>query len=463
MCTAVGSLDLDKSSRNATYNFAVSLICDVEEMDLKAKRVLYPSLVISFAKQRRVFLGRFAHKLYDLMVENEFEMKLGWLIKLLSLSKYNRQDDLPYDDILQRIVDMGGTPNLSVVLPVIHNMFPYTDTTKMRVVLQALIDIEKAKRHGKNENNHNPYKKDFNRIDMSTLEMISTSAARMSDALLILLVWDVLGISGYQPSETIFENTVLAFAADPENGLPQAFVALESMKDYGYKPSRALLRSFSYFIRNKLSTVDDALDIVLQKTAEIDDDNGTAMEGSSLLSLESLNVVMSGYAERGEVEQTLDIIQIMDENDIAPNKDSFSFAIEVLGKDIHRRKLMDDSSRIHRNLEIADSILNRMEKCSIEPSSFIIRQYIELLCLAGEVEIATDVVEKRIVDENDQLSLMVCNKTIYRVALENLSNGSIEKAKEIAEMMSEPNPTLLRKITSKEQRMTHLAKIQMEV
>jgi hypothetical protein len=29
--------------------------------------------------------------------------------------------------------------------------------------------------------------------------------------------------------------------------------------------------------------------------------------------------------------------------------------------------------------------------------------------------------------------------------------------------MSEPNPTLLRKITSKEQRMTHLAKIQMEV
>ncbi|KAL3919989.1 MAG: hypothetical protein SGILL_003479, partial [Bacillariaceae sp.] len=397
ICNAVGALDLDKSSRKETYSFVEKLLSEVEDMDTEAKCLLYPSLVIAFAKQRRVFLGRFAHQVYDAMVENGFEMRLGWLIKVLSLSRYNRQDDLPFHDILARAVRMGGTPHSSVVLPAIHNMFPYTDTHKMTVALQALVDIETARAQEKAKGDGGSFQNDLARIDVSTLEMISTSAAKMGDSSLMMLVWDVLAASGNRPTETIFENTVLAFAANSEDGLLQAFVALESMREYGHKPSRALLRSFSYLIRNELSTVDYALDVLLQSINDSADDDSN----NNLLSLESLNVVMSGYAERGETKQTLDLLALMDQNNIQPNEDSYSFAIEVLGKDIHRRKMTDDPSHVHRNLEIADKILTRMEGSGIEASSFVIRQYIELLCLAGEVDTATTVVEKIVAGDGD--------------------------------------------------------------
>ncbi|KAG7353908.1 PPR: pentatricopeptide repeat domain containing protein [Nitzschia inconspicua] len=447
LCLAIREMEYNKKNtgQNGTkddvYKFISALLNDIEDMTVTEQQVLYPILIVSLTTQRRVFVGRFAHRAYDTMAERGLTMDIGWLAKLLSLTKYNRQDDLPYHDILSRLVQIGGTPHSTLVMPVIHNMFPYMDREKMNIALQALLKLETERK------NHGPADhRDTFRIDVSTLEMISNSAATVGDANLILLVWELLDISDHDPTETIFENTILAFASQA-NGLHRAFVALESMKEYGLKPSRALIRSFSYIIRSEMSTIEEGLEILLQSREE----GGVG----NLLSLESLNVIMSGYAERGDPEQALEILRIMGENGIQPNEDSFSFAIEVLGKDIHRRGLEGDQSHVLRNLETADLILTRMERDNILPSSFVIRQYVELLCQVGEVDTATSVVEDCL-SSDCEAELIVCNKSLYRVALANAEAGNCRKAKDLAGKMSEKVPVLGRKIQSKEQRHNHL-------
>jgi pentatricopeptide repeat protein len=274
--------------------------------------------------------------------------------------------------------------------------------------------------------------------------MISTGAARAANSSLILLIWDVLEVCHYKPTEMIYENTVVAFASE-EGGLRQAFAALASMKEDGYNPSRPLIRSLSLAIRSNRQVVDNALQILLRDY--------------SLLSLESLNVVMSCYAERGDTEQALEILTIMENNNIKPDVDSYSFAIEVLGKNIHSRKKTDDSSYLHRSVEIAGSILTKMEQDGLFPSADVVRNYVELLCLVGEVETATSVVEDFLSGRTDAAHACVNNKAIYRVAIANAEVGNIEKAKELAKQTSEDIPILHRKIRSSEQRWLHLAEI----
>jgi pentatricopeptide repeat protein len=260
------------------------------------------------------------------------------------------------------------------------------------------------------------------------------------------LVWDLLKVYEYIPTETLLENTVLAFASQP-NGLHRAFVAMESMKEYGFVPSRALIRSFSYLIRNESSTVDGALDILLSSQEQGD-------VVSNLVSLESLNVVMSGYSERGDTEQAMEVLNLMKQFNIQPNEDSYSFALEVLGKEIHRKHLQDDPSHVHRSLETADLVLTKMEKDGINPSSFVVRQYVELLCQTKQVGTATALVEDCLSDEKNK-DRLVCNKSLYRVALANAAVGNCQKAKELAGHMSEQIPLLRRIIHSKEQRHNH--------
>lgn len=457
ICNSISNLEFgqggqkDGASKDDVYQFVLSMVRDIEGMIPEEQQVLYPMLIVSLVTQRRVFLGRFAHRAYDAMVDGGLEMEFGWLVKMLSCSKYNRQDDLPYHDILARLVDMGGTPHSSIVMPVIHNMFPYTDSEKMHVALQALVDLETTRKSNNGRWYHHQtmrsFPRDTFRIDMSTLEMISHSAAKVGDAALILLVWDLLDMSGYEPTETIFENTILAFASQPD-GLHRAFVALASMREHGLEPTRPLIRSFSYLIRPDPSIIDDGLELLLQNRG--DGDIG------KLLSLDSLNVIMASYAERGDVEQALEMLKIMEENGIKANKDSYSFAIEVLGKSIHRRSLEGDFLDIQSNLEIADLILTRMEKDGVEPSSFLIRQYVELLCQTGDVDTATSVVESCSSPTDRGGNGIVCNKSIYRVALANAEMGNYEKARELAGMMSEEVPILHRKIRSKEQRYQHV-------
>lgn len=246
LCNVVSYLDPRLLSQRKMVRFVETLLTELDAMDEDIKRQLYPNLTASLVAQRSVSIGPYAGKLYKYMVANDFELAPGWLNKLLSSSKYNRQEDLPFHDVLARVVATGEFPHPLSTLPVIHNMFPYTDTAPICVALQGFLDIQTKSLEQNNEKVSALYKQYS--IDRSTLEMISAGAAHSGDPELILLVWEVLEMAGYKPTEQIYENTVVAFACR-RDGLHQAFAAVAAMKDEGFDVSRALIRSFSRAIR----------------------------------------------------------------------------------------------------------------------------------------------------------------------------------------------------------------------
>jgi hypothetical protein len=242
LCKSVALLDPQDSFQKDIQNFVHTLLKEVGQMDMDIKRELYPKLVTAFVMQRTVSVGKYAGAIYDQMTKNEFRMSPGWLLNLLSLSKYNRQDDMPFHDVLATLVATGYRPNPQIVLRAIHNMFPFGNSEASRVSLQAVLELIQQE-----PNEDSPYAQAEYRLDMGTLEAMSVGAAKSGDSKFILLLWDVMDQLAYKPTEAIYENTIVAFAAS--DNLENAFAAMASMEAEGFPVSRALVRSFSQCIR----------------------------------------------------------------------------------------------------------------------------------------------------------------------------------------------------------------------
>ena len=162
-----------------------------------------------------------------------------------------------------------------------------------------------------------------------------------------------------------------------------------------------------------------------------------------ILSVESMNVILSSYAERGDYYDVDANLQLMKEMGINPNEDSFSFAMEALGKHLLRTDRKSRHTIQEDILGNADNVLVQMEEYGISPNVHIVRNYIELLCLAGEVATATNVVNSCI--ETGSRS-SVNNKTLYRVAMANVNDGNYDAAVYLSSLMTESMPVLDRKI-----------------
>ncbi|CAJ1958464.1 unnamed protein product [Cylindrotheca closterium] len=443
LCNSVASLDPRQYPQRKMVHFVECLLRDLEEMENDQKAQLLPNLIVSLVRQRSVSIGPYANTLYDYMISNEMEMTPGWLNKLLSSSKYNRQEDLPFHDVLARLISKGFPPHPLTSIPVVHNMFPYTDTQQMRVALQALLDLH-ASFDEDVDPSSNAAMYEHYKIDRSTLEMISTGAAQKGDPELIMLVWEVLETLGYNPTEHLFENTIVAFACN-ESALVDAFAAVSAMKEAGFEVSRALIRSVSRAIRSKRWHVTNAFELLTESNQE------------DLICLENFNIVMSSYAERGDVNDVLRVMQTIRDIDLQPNQDSYAFAMEVLGKDLHRRKSSKDKSLVHKNIEKASSLLASMEEEGVQPSADFVRNYVELLCMGNELNTATELIQDCLA--TDGMRSVISNKTLYRAAIAHADVGNMDIAKGLAAQTSELIPVLIRKIKSKEQRFLHLKSI----
>ena len=245
LCSTIGSIEPSYKQRGDMKRFVNELINDVLAMDKKWKQELLPKIIAGLAAQRNVRVGAYARDLYLHMVNNEYEIRPGWLKQLLNLSKYNRQDDLPFDDIMERLAAADTLPHPLPVIAAVHNMFPFTDSEKMCRTLRALLHFQE---HNILTNFSMYSSVDEIRIDLDCLEAISMGAAQTGSVEMILLVWDILIQCNYEPTEAIFESTVIAFATGGGQ-LYSALGAIVSMKEYGYEVPRSLQRSFSLVLR----------------------------------------------------------------------------------------------------------------------------------------------------------------------------------------------------------------------
>lgn len=176
----------------------------------------------------------------------------------------------------------------------------------------------------------------------------------------------------------------------------------------------------------------------------------------------ALNVLMAAYAERGNVDITLNLLEEFYKNEMAPDVDSFTFALEAVGKATARmvkneklRMAPEKKARaIESYLSVADSILSRMEEPqgpegkTIVPTNHLIRNYVEFLCLVKQVGTATDVVVDALEREaeSEDAPNIVDNKIILRVAIANAEEGNFDMARRLAASVSEPLPFMDAKI-----------------
>jgi hypothetical protein len=168
-----------------------------------------------------------------------------------------------------------------------------------------------------------------------------------------------------------------------------------------------------------------------------------------------LNAILSGGAERGDIDRSLSLLDEFARNDVRPDADSYSYALEALGKHLSRRTRKPAGPDVEGQcLETAGSLLTMMEDQGVAPTHHVIREYVELLCRTGQVDVATGVVLDSMglesADEEDGPMPLVSSKVIYRVATANLQQKKFDVARRLASCSSEPIPWLLRAIEKQE-------------
>jgi hypothetical protein len=238
-CDALRYMDPEKHRYSDIHKLVRGLVMDLQQLDRVGKEQCYPVLVSALVSQKSVSVGDFARLAYQYMIQHNFDVGAGYWEHLLSMSRYFRQKDLPYASILRRIVDMGRRPDPVTALAALENLFPYTDVDATYTALKAIVDLQSTAK---------PEDEFQYMVDISALEVIGAAAARRGHFVLCLLIWDLVDLLGYKPTEAIFENTIMAFAVEPTT-YGNAFTVMADMEANGYEPSRALIRGFSVNLR----------------------------------------------------------------------------------------------------------------------------------------------------------------------------------------------------------------------
>jgi hypothetical protein len=243
VCNTVRHLDPYRNADIDCRELIRSIMSDVRRMDRPGQEMCLPVLLSALITQRGTAIGKlFAPPLYKYITEEDFSLPPGYWIHLLSLSKYNRQDDIPFEDVLERAIATGRLITPALILNVLDNIFPYSDMKKTKRMLDAILQLQHA------VVSNNLPSSDQYYVDIERLEMIGSTAACQGHSDVNLLVWDMIDVLQYEPTEAIYENTIVSFVMNPFT-YREAFSVMGDMEKAGFVPSRALIRSISAHLR----------------------------------------------------------------------------------------------------------------------------------------------------------------------------------------------------------------------
>jgi hypothetical protein len=255
-----------------------------------------------------------------------------------------------------------------------------------------------------------------------------------------------------EPSISIYESTAVAFIHQPEK-YSNAFAVLEEMQSRNWTPPRSLIRSMSSIIRESTDNITIGLETVMNDVDEFISMPGTLEErqSESPFPLAAFNVILSALGERGDFDRSTQMMRTVEEAALPVDADTFSFAFEALGKHIsfnlrHRRSGQDEGRRYV--VSRAMQYLAMMESRQIAPTLHVIREYVELLCWADDIETATQVVMDAL---NSDGAVSVSNKTLYRVAMGNAHHNKFDRARKLATMGTEDMSFLIDRINKAEE------------
>lgn len=415
LCQSIGDLLTSHETSCKTKTTVLRLRHDCEQMPREKQQVLLPILLESMVTTGVGSVRVQSIALYDYLCKHDFDLSPSLLERLLAKSRY-WSDDLPYHKVLQRLAESEAPLlNANAVTQALANLFPFTDADKTLVAVKAILDIV-------SRGNTNV------RIDRGMLEQILAGAARVGNYELGLATWDLIESLGYKPTESLFESMIQAFSMGYKQD-HRVFSCLAGMEDYGYIPSRALIRSVSRSLRYSINRVDNAYRFITNQV------NGCRP------SLVSLNVIMSACAECGDVERTFSVLfDDFPRYNIEPNEDSFSFAMEALAVNARAQEAAFDKKSL---LEAAEDLLDMMSARNVAVDRHVFHEYIRVLLNSGDLETATastfDVIGTKAFEVDNKTIVILINSLC-------VASGSFDLARQLASLTTEPLPFLLKKI-----------------
>jgi pentatricopeptide repeat protein len=300
----------------------------------------------------------------------------------------------------------GHQPNVATAISVLQNLFPFDNFDATMMVMEAINTLQS--------------KSTAYQVDVGTLEMITAAASSRGRHHICLKAWDILEAQGLRPTETIYENTITAFAMGfRQDG--NCFAVLGEMEAQGYKPSRALIRSITRSLRFSVGRVDNAYHTLIYNEIE-----------GAKVTVSSLNTILSGCAELGDPDRAFAMFQDFANFDLEPDEDTYSFMMESLSKATGPERPLDDAA-VEGYLKAAESLLDMMVTKNVKVNRHTLHFYVHTLGNLGKMDAA-----KNAVLDAFEAGLGVENKTLSLIISACGDRGDLEMARWLCSKLSEP-------------------------
>lgn len=110
LCQQVGKVPWKIAQSGQFTKFCHDLREELIELPQEGhyQRRCFPIFLVSLVQQPMHRVGRMARGLYNFMEANDYPLSVGKMCHILAVTKYTRQDDLPFPTILARIVKEGA-------------------------------------------------------------------------------------------------------------------------------------------------------------------------------------------------------------------------------------------------------------------------------------------------------------------------------------------------------------------
>ncbi|KAL7541638.1 hypothetical protein ACHAXR_011073 [Thalassiosira sp. AJA248-18] len=381
--------------------------------------ILLPALVVNLSEHQDTTIKCCAKPIMEYILDSQFPILSPEIYDhMLGRTTHGRTgpDYIPHHRVLSWLVSNGYTPKRENVINVLQCYHPFRDLEATHDILTSILKLQSE--------NDSPSDAEDYRIDLGTLEAISMASARKNIEL-NLLVWDLVEQSGYNPTESMFEDVVMSFAATRQDN--HMYAALVDMEKNGFAPSPALLRYVALQIANLKWTHQKRLDHSYKVL--------TWHENEHMRSTHTMNILIVGYGMRRDINSAFLVFEDCARFNIAPDASTFTFLMEALYIDTKDRfPHLVSKAKPQYNPEDRDDvvgaaqvILDAMAEAGVPKSKHFVHEHVRLLCVLGLVEEAN-----LVLDEAITTGAPVHPGTLFVLATKLADTGDFEMAYAVA-------------------------------
>jgi len=421
------------------------------------------SQVLEYAARQDPFAAKFRGRHVFNYVEGQGNIKFAEEQEIYHRSDEPRRNGenyyapLPVDDILKELVfNHGIRPSSATIAALLEAEHPFgNNPERLDNILECALYLARSETseyiesdervlEGKNENNMKTMADGSNgfRMDFGSLEQLFIICGRRGSADMMMKAWDLAEALKFPLSETLYEATIQTFLRSYRSD-HHAFGVMKEMElQHGIKPSRALIRNVSRFLRSNISRILHAYRCL-------------QTEEYRYTTTGSLNCILTAYAELGDVPTTFRVFEHMNDFNVEPDIVSFTCLFEALALHIkstvshrlspeNKDENLEDSQNLLTSgmqttkdevasvLETVDVIFDMMKSRNLEMDHECWHQYIRILCFLKEVDRALEILRK-LTDRKERILMTTYSSLSYSSA----SIGRFDVARATADMILE--------------------------